>query len=66
MGIVSSANYGHTLGRAIAFGYVRDEGGVTAEYVKSGTFDIEVAKRRYPARASLAPLYDPKGLRLKA
>jgi 4-methylaminobutanoate oxidase (formaldehyde-forming) len=64
-GYLSSANYGHTLGRAVAFGYVRNEAGVTADYVNAGKYEIEVAKRRYPARASLTPLYDPKSEKIK-
>ncbi len=67
VGLTTSANYGHTLGRAIAMGYVRDDGRVvTPEVVTEGRFEIEVATRRFPARASLRPLHDPKGERLKA
>ncbi|MGH6720169.1 MAG: GcvT family protein [Alphaproteobacteria bacterium] len=67
VGLTTSANYGHTLGRAIAMGYVRDDGRVvTPEYVTEGRYEIEVAMKRYPARASLRPMHDPKGERLKA
>ncbi len=65
-GRTTSGAYGHHLGRAIALGYVHDEGGVDAHYVASGKFEIEVAGKRHAAIASLAPMYDPKGLRIKA
>jgi glycine cleavage system T protein len=65
VGNTSSANYGHHLGRAIAMGYVREEGGVDADYVAAGKWEIEVGLKRYPARASLRPLYDPTSARMK-
>jgi 4-methylaminobutanoate oxidase (formaldehyde-forming) len=33
--------------------------------VKSGAFEIEVGGTRHAARASLGPMYDPKGERLR-
>jgi 4-methylaminobutanoate oxidase (formaldehyde-forming) len=65
VGHTSSANYGHHLGRAIAMGYVRNEAGVDAAFVNSGKFEIEVGLRRYAARASLKPMYDPTSARMK-
>jgi 4-methylaminobutanoate oxidase (formaldehyde-forming) len=67
VGLTTSANYGHYLGRAIAMGWVKNGGGtVTPEFVTEGHYEIEVAAKRYPARASLRPLHDPKGERIKA
>jgi 4-methylaminobutanoate oxidase (formaldehyde-forming) len=65
VGNTSSANYGHHLGRAIAMGYVRDEAGVDPAYVAAGKWEIEVGLKRYPAKASLRPLYDPTSARMK-
>jgi glycine cleavage system aminomethyltransferase T/glycine/D-amino acid oxidase-like deaminating enzyme len=65
VGNTSSANYGHYLDRAIAMGYVRDGGGVDAAYVAAGKWEIEVGLQRYPAKASLRPLYDPTSARMK-
>jgi 4-methylaminobutanoate oxidase (formaldehyde-forming) len=65
VGHVTSAAYGHALGRALAFGYVRGPGMVDAAYVKAGRYEIEIAGTRHAARASLAPFYDPKNLRLR-
>jgi 4-methylaminobutanoate oxidase (formaldehyde-forming) len=65
VGRTTSGMFGHTLGRAVAMGYVAHEGGVTQEFIDSGFYEIEIACERVPARASLRPLYDPQGLRLR-
>ena len=65
VGYTSSAAYGHTLGRAIALGYVNAPEGVDQAYVDAGKFEIEVACKRYPAHASLRPLYDPRSERMR-
>ena len=66
VGRTTSGAYGHTLGGAIALGYVHNDGGVTADFIKAAKFEIEVAGRRFSARASLRPMYDPKSERVKA
>ena len=58
--------YGHTLGGAVGLGMVEDEEGIPAEAIGEWKFELEVAGTRFPARASLAPLYDPKRERIKA
>ncbi|MDA1356787.1 MAG: FAD-dependent oxidoreductase [Proteobacteria bacterium] len=65
-GYVRSAMYGHTLGGAVALGYVENPDGVDSDYVNCGTYEIEIAGVRSPATASLRPLYDPKSARIKA
>ena len=59
VGTVTSGNYGHTLGGSVAMGYVPVEGGF------DGEFEIDIAGRRVPAKASLSPMYDPKALRVR-
>jgi len=66
LGRISSGAYGHTLGRAIGLGYVEHPDGVDEAFVASGRGEIEVAGRRWPARAQLQPPYDPKSLRVRA
>ena len=66
VGRTTSGAYGHHLGRAIALGYLHDDAGVDAEYVRSGRYEIEVVGVRHAAKASLDPLYDPKSLRIRA
>ena len=37
-----------------------------SEDVLSGSYELEIACQRYPAKVSLEPLYDPKMARIKA
>jgi 4-methylaminobutanoate oxidase (formaldehyde-forming) len=64
-GFVTSAMYGHTLGAAVALGYLSTPEGVTDDFVTGGRYDIAIAERRVRARVSIAPLYDPKGARVR-
>ena len=43
-----------------------DKDGVTGDFVRSGNYDIEVAGVHFRARASLRPMYDPEGTRVRA
>ncbi|HEX9702982.1 MAG TPA: FAD-dependent oxidoreductase [Rhodospirillales bacterium] len=65
-GYVTTAMYGHTVGAAIGLGYVESEEGVDRAFVEAGNYQIEVAGVRHAARASLVPLHDPKGARIRA
>jgi heterotetrameric sarcosine oxidase gamma subunit len=67
VGYVRAASYGHTLGGAVGLALVepRDVDAVDAAYLATGTWEVEIAGRRYPAVVSLRPLYDPKGERIK-
>ncbi|WP_127104449.1 GcvT family protein [Pararhodobacter zhoushanensis] len=62
VGTVSSGNYGHALGASVAMGYVPCAPG---EDLLAGAYEIDIAGRRVAARPSLAPLYDPKALRVR-
>ncbi|HYE91128.1 MAG TPA: glycine cleavage T C-terminal barrel domain-containing protein, partial [Terriglobales bacterium] len=66
VGRITSGAYGHTLGRAVGMGYVEHADGVTEAFLANGRWELEIACDRYPARAQLAPPYDPKSLRVKA
>jgi 4-methylaminobutanoate oxidase (formaldehyde-forming) len=66
VGFLNSGGYGHTLGGAVGLGNVESEGGVTTDFVRGGSYEIKVAGVRYPARASLRPMYDPKGERARS
>ena len=65
VGSTTSAMYGHSLGASVALGYVENEEGLNADWIKAGEYEIEIACERYPAKASLRPLYDPKGEKIK-
>jgi len=66
VGYVRSGAYGFSLGGAVGLGFVENKDGVTADFIKNGKFEIEVNGKRYPAKASLRPMYDPKSLRVKS
>ena len=66
VGYIASGMYGHTLGGAVGLGYVNNEDGVKADFIKSGQYEIEVTGVRIPATASLRPMYDPSNSRIRA
>ncbi len=65
VGYLTSGSYGHTLGAAVGLGYVKCAAGVDRDYVASGRWEIEVGGERVPADASLRPMYDPGGGRMR-
>jgi 4-methylaminobutanoate oxidase (formaldehyde-forming) len=66
VGWLGSGGFGHTLGVAIGFGYVRRQQGVGREYLAAGRYELEVASKRVACRIHLEPLYDPKMQRARA
>ena len=64
-GYLASGGYGHFLGAAIGLGYVPQRNGESDADLLAGKYEIEIAGRRFPARASLRPLYDPAGERVR-
>ncbi|MFN2262672.1 MAG: FAD-dependent oxidoreductase [Anaerolineales bacterium] len=65
VGDIHTGGYGHTLGGAVGLGPINFVGGVSRDYIQAGKFEIEVVGERYPARASLRPMYDPKNEKVK-
>ena len=66
VGAVTSAGFGHSLGRAVALGYVRNADGVDQRYIDRGAFALDIAGEYFTARAGLAAPYDPRGLRIRS
>ena len=66
VGHTTSGAFGHTLGRSIALGYLNSPSGVSADWVRAGSYEIEIACERFSAGPSLRPLYDPRGERVRA
>ena len=66
VGSTTSGAWGHRVNLSLGLGYVRNEPGVTKEWIDSGKWDVELAWKRYPARVQLQSFYDPKGERIKA
>jgi heterotetrameric sarcosine oxidase gamma subunit len=65
-GLITSGMFAHTLGAAAGLGYVSHPEGVSDELIAGGRFEILIGSRRVAARASLRPLYDPGGARVRS
>lgn len=66
IGSITSGGYGHCVGASLGMGYVHCEEGVDAGWLATEPLEVEVAWKRYPARAQLAPWYDPNSERVKS
>ncbi|ARN81539.1 GcvT family protein [Methylocystis bryophila] len=66
VGWLSSGGFGYTIGKAIGYGYVRHAGGVDEEFLRKGSYELDVAGERIRACVSLTPFFDPRGLRPRA
>jgi len=66
-GWITSAAYGHTVGRSIGMGFVTEPGGglVTTDWLLAGRYELEIANERVPATASLRAWYDPANERIR-
>lgn len=61
LGYVTSANYGYSIGKGIAYGYL------PLEYASAGTrAEVYYFGERHPVTVCEEPLYDPKSKKLKA
>jgi 4-methylaminobutanoate oxidase (formaldehyde-forming) len=66
VGYIRAGAFGPTLGASVGLGVVDHAAGVTADLVTHSRWETEVCDTRVPATASLAPLYDPRGDRIRA
>ena len=60
VGCTTSGAWSHLEDRCLAMGYLDHDGGVTAGWVASGDFEIDVGGRRVPATASLRSFFRPR------
>ncbi|WP_363293433.1 glycine cleavage T C-terminal barrel domain-containing protein [Mesorhizobium sp.] len=65
VGYLRSTGFGHTVGCGIGTGYLTSDTGVTADWLSSGSFEIEIAGELYSAIASLRPFFDAGRSRVK-
>ena len=65
-GYLTSGGYGYTIGRPIGYGYIRNPQGVSEDYVRSGNYELVVAKETVTAKVHLEPLYDPMNAKVKS
>jgi 4-methylaminobutanoate oxidase (formaldehyde-forming) len=66
VGYLTSGGFGHTLGKGIGYGYVRNPEGVTEDWLMAGSYALVVAGETVPARIGLRPFHDPDGTRVRA
>ncbi len=66
VGSTTSGAWGHRVGLSLGLGYVTHTDGVTRQWLEGGTWEIELAWKRYPARVQFGGFYDQKGERIKA
>ena len=66
VGYVRAASYGWTLGGAVGLAMVSGGGEpVTPDWLKAGTWEVDIAGVRHPVEVSLRPMYDPTSARIK-
>lgn len=65
-GHLTSAAYGHTVGGAVAMGYVSAEGLADNALIAGGRYQIDAAGELVDVTAHLRAPYDPKAERVKA
>jgi 4-methylaminobutanoate oxidase (formaldehyde-forming) len=67
VGFVTSASFGHTLGKPVALGIISNgDGPASAAWIDSGRYTIDLAGERFAAAVSLKAPYDPASSRTKA
>ena len=65
LGYIRAASYGFTLGGAVGLAMVEADVPVDDEWIAAGSWTVEIADRQWPARVSLAPLYDPANEKIR-
>ncbi|MBS3978379.1 MAG: FAD-dependent oxidoreductase [Rhodobacteraceae bacterium] len=66
VGYLTSGGYGYSLGKSIGYGYLRNDRGVTPDWVDQGRYALVIAGEKTPADVTLDPPYDPAGTRIRA
>jgi 4-methylaminobutanoate oxidase (formaldehyde-forming) len=66
VGYVRVGSYGHTLGGAVGLAMLdAGDAPLDQDWLDQGRFEVEIAGQRYPALASVKPLFDPAMKRIK-
>lgn len=66
VGYLTSGGFGHTVGRPIGYGYVRNRAGVDEAWLTAGRYELIVANETVPAELHLSALHDPKGTKIRS
>ena len=65
MGYLRAASYGFTLGGAVGLAMAEADDPIDQAWLDAGEWEVEIADRRWPARLSLRPFYDPANERIR-
>jgi heterotetrameric sarcosine oxidase gamma subunit len=67
-GQVMSAAWGETLGRCVGLAYVWDPDGgpIDAQWIRDGSYEVNVGGDVYPVTVSTKPPFDPAGHKIRA
>ncbi len=65
LGYIRAASYGHTLGGAVGLAMIEADQPIDGKWIEAGTWEVDIAGTRYPAIASLKPLFDPENKKIK-
>ncbi|HEX6144003.1 MAG TPA: FAD-dependent oxidoreductase [Geminicoccaceae bacterium] len=66
VGWLTSGGFGHTIGKPIGYGYVRNPDGVSRDWLMAGEYALEVAGEPIAATLQLRPPYDPEMSRIRS
>jgi len=67
VGFLRRGDYGFTINKSLAFGYIRHHDGqpVTSVYITTGQYSVERLGQAIPARVHLRSPFDPENKRVK-
>ncbi len=66
IGFITSAAFGHSIGKPVALGLItRADGPADRAWIDEGRYEIDLAGERYAATVSLKAPYDPDSQRVK-
>jgi glycine cleavage system aminomethyltransferase T/glycine/D-amino acid oxidase-like deaminating enzyme len=66
LGYVRAASYGHTLAGAVGLAMIDAGEPIDQAWCEAGRWEIDIAGRRYPARASVRPMVDAEMKKIRA
>ena len=65
-GQVTSAAWGEVTGACVGLGYVRSDAPITGDWIRAGSYEVNVGGDLYPISVSLRAIYDPANDRTKS
>ncbi len=66
VGSTTSGAWGHRVNLSLGMGYVHCKEGVNREWIEAGSWEVEIAWKRYAAKVQLQPFYDPKSEKIRS